>query len=111
HLMLHTTPESLHERLPATLPGRPDLAITADARLDNRAELGDALGVPHPERAGLPDSALILLAYARWGERCPERLLGDFAFAIWDGRARRLFCARDPLGVKPFVYYASPRCF
>jgi asparagine synthase (glutamine-hydrolysing) len=50
------------------------------------------------------DTELILRAYAVWGEECLEHLLGDFAFAIWDGRNRRLFCARDHFGVKPFYY-------
>jgi asparagine synthase (glutamine-hydrolysing) len=46
------------------------------------------------------DSELILAAYGRWGERCPERLVGDFSFAIWDGRNQTLFCARDHFGGK-----------
>lgn len=36
-------------------------------------------------------------------------MVGDFAFALWDGR--RLFCARDHFGVKPFFYSISPGCF
>ncbi len=52
----------------------------------------------------MTDVELILRAYDRWGEQCLEHLLGDFAFAIWDGRKRRLFCARDHFGVKPFYY-------
>jgi asparagine synthase (glutamine-hydrolysing) len=46
----------------------------------------------------------IFQAYETWGERCVEHLTGDFAFAIWDRRARRLFCARDHFGVKPFFF-------
>jgi asparagine synthase (glutamine-hydrolysing) len=57
------------------------------------------------------DAALILHTYLKWGERCPEHLLGDFAFAIWDGRRERLFCARDQVGMKPFYYHHSPRRF
>src|SRR5262249_55056052 len=58
-------------------------------------------------------SALILEAYERWGEACPSKLLGDFAFVIWDGVRRILFCARDHLGVRPLYYHhdaASFRC-
>ena len=101
HRMRWTTPESLHETLPLALPDK-KLAITADARLDNRDELIAALDVA--DRA-IPDSALILLAYDRWGEACPEKLLGDFAFVLWDGRRGAIFCARDHIGVKPFFYY------
>ena len=43
-------------------------------------------------------------AYAAWGETCVDHLLGDFAFAIWDSEARRLFCARDHFGVHSFFY-------
>ena len=45
------------------------------------------------------------------GRKCPERLLGDFAFAIWDGRNKKLFCARDPVGIKPFFYYFDGKTF
>ncbi len=105
HLMLHTTPESLHERQPAGLRVAPHLVITADARIDNRDELFDALGTPAPGRETTPDSSLILAAYERWGAACVKRLLGDFAFAIWDSRERKLFCARDPFGCAPLVCF------
>jgi len=107
-LMLHTTPESLNEHLPLlSRDGR--LALTADARLDNRDELIAALDLRDRPAARLADSELILAAYERWGERCVERLLGDFAFAVWDRREQQLFCARDHMGVKPFYYYYSDR--
>lgn len=110
HRMLWTTPESLQERLPL-VDQRRDLAITADARIDNRGELMAALGLEGSNRAAMSDSELILRAYEEWGERCPERLLGDFAFVIWDGRRQVVFCARDHFGVKPFYYYCSPHAF
>jgi asparagine synthase (glutamine-hydrolysing) len=52
----------------------------------------------------LTDAEFILAAYERWGDDCVKHLLGDFAFAIWDERRQRLFCARDHFGVKPFFY-------
>jgi len=78
-----------------------DLAIAADIRLDNRDDLIVALGLPSRT---LSDPRLVLAAYRRWGEDCPGHLLGDFAFVIWDGSRKLLFCARDHFGVKP-VYY------
>ncbi len=70
HRMLWTTPESLSERLPR-MNVREDLAITAEARIDNREELFESLGIPRGPEA-VSDSALILAGYERWGERCPE---------------------------------------
>ena len=84
------------------------LAVVADARIDNRDELIGLLGLRHRDPAGLGDAELILRSYQQWGEACPGRLLGDFAFAVWDGPRRRLFCARDHLGVKPLCYHATP---
>jgi asparagine synthase (glutamine-hydrolysing) len=109
HLMLWTTPESLHEALPL-VHKTGALVITADARIDNRDDLIAGLGL-HLRDRQIPDSELILGAYEKWGERCPEKLLGDFAFTIWDGRKQVLLCARDHFGVKPFYYYRSDRMF
>jgi asparagine synthase (glutamine-hydrolysing) len=79
--------------------------IAADARLDDRDTLVGALAARgRANLAGASDAELLLHAYHAWGDRCPEHLLGDFAFAVWDGPARRLFCARDHFGVKPFYY-------
>ena len=50
------------------------------------------------------DTEVILAAYDRWGIDCLDRLQGMFAFAVWDERNRRLFCARDRFGIKPFYY-------
>lgn len=111
HRLLWTTPESLQETLPFS-NARGDLVISADARLDNRDALLAALDVraahQRPSQE-VSDSQLILAAYERWGERCPEYLLGDFAFAIWDRSARALFCARDHFGIKPFYYFYQPQ--
>ena len=82
------------------------LTVAADARLDDRAALSAALGVAHPDRAGLTDGDLVLRAYLRWGRACPNHLLGDYAFAVWDARTRTLFCARDDIGARP-LYYAE----
>ncbi len=67
------------------------MKICANARID-----------AHDER--LSDAELILNAYEKWGDDCVKHLFGDFAFAIWDDHRKRLFCARDHFGVKPFFY-------
>lgn len=106
HALLRTTRESAGERQPCTLDGA--AWITADARVDARPDLIAQLaarGCRVPPDAN--DAQLILHAYHAWGEGCAGHLLGDFAFAIWDTRERRLFCARDHFGVKPFYYARS----
>lgn len=102
HLALHSTPESIRECQPLV---RADgqLVLVADARIDNRQDLIVELRSDLPE--GIPtDADLILAAYVRWREQCAIRLLGDFAFAIWDADRRRLFCARDAIGMRSICY-------
>jgi asparagine synthase (glutamine-hydrolysing) len=110
HRMLWTTPESLREKLPL-VDKNGDVVLTADARIDNREELIATLGLTDRPAGEIADSQLILAAYDKWSERCPEHLLGDFAFAIWDKRKQILFCARDHMGVKPFYYHHSGQSF
>jgi asparagine synthase (glutamine-hydrolysing) len=108
HTLLRTRREWQQEKQLANLDGR--YWITADARIDCRSELLDAM----KEKSGdapsatdsnpASDSDLILRAYATWGEECVQHLRGDFAFAIWDAQEKRLFCARDHFGLKPFYY-------
>ena len=101
HALLQVAPEP--ESQPACLDGR--LWITADARVDDRDRLIASLQAAGRScsRASA-DPELLLHAYAVWGESCVDHLLGDFAFAIWDDPRKRLFCARDHFGVKPFYY-------
>jgi asparagine synthase (glutamine-hydrolysing) len=54
------------------------------------------------------DTETILHLYEEHGAACVEHLRGMFAFAIWDGRKRELFIARDRLGVKPLYYVHRP---
>jgi len=103
HTALHTTPESKFEKQPCSLDGQ--VWITADARIDARDDLRRKLASRGRQvRAKAPDVELILHAYHAWGDACVEHILGDFAFAIWDARQQRLFCARDHYGIKPFYY-------
>lgn len=105
HAALHTTPESLHETLPLT-HAPSGCTITADLRLDNRAELIAALALPEDRVIG--DGELVLHAWLRWGEDCPNHLLGDFAFVIHDPRHGLLFGARDHTGMKQLIHAHRP---
>jgi asparagine synthase (glutamine-hydrolysing) len=106
HALLATTPELQLERQPVTHQ-ETGCVITADVRLDNRDELLDALALSQQQEA-LGDGGLILAAYLNWGDACLDHLLGDFAFAIWDPRHRKLLCARDHFGLRPLYYHHVP---
>jgi asparagine synthase (glutamine-hydrolysing) len=100
-----------HEQ-PRTVDGR--CWIVGDVRLDGRDDLVRKFGARGVESGADPsgacDAALVLRAYAVWGESCVEHLLGDFAFVIWDAPARTLFAARDRFGVKPFYHAEIAGC-
>ena len=57
------------------------------------------------------DSEVVLKAFAQWGADALPRLNGQFAFAIWDHEARRLFLARDRYGIKPLYVSQNGRSF
>ena len=110
HRMLRTTPESLSEEQPLADETR-DLVVTFDGRIDNRDELNTAAQARGASLRTDTDSELLLRAYQLWGDDCASRIIGDFAFVIWDKRRRRLLAARDPLGIRPFYYYADAKTF
>lgn len=97
-------PEDRLDRQPATsADGR--FVLVADVRLDNRPELAAELGISAGRLAAMADSALLLAAWEAWGEAGINRLYGDFAFAVWDGRTRRLSLVRDFPGMRPLFLH------
>ncbi|MCP3929980.1 MAG: asparagine synthetase B, partial [Bacteroidetes bacterium] len=108
--MLHTTEESLSEQLPffESVSG---IAITADARIDNRDELAEMLGISKSQSREMADSQLILAAFNKCGTDSFVKLIGDFAFVLWDSRNQRLYCVRDAIGIKPFYYRKTKEAF
>ena len=113
--LAHSTPNQArggHAEEASSIPPTRSSAIVFTGRLDNREELLHTLvqagdGIP----GSCTDDALAFACFRRWGADCAERLLGDFSFAIWDGANRRWFCARDPMGVRPFFYAVTPLRF
>lgn len=105
-----TTPESVGETLPLT-DATNSLSLCFHGRLDNRDELIAALTPGGAVFRTKTDAEIVLHAYELWGENCPARIVGEFAFVIWDARRQQLFCARDVSGWKPFFYFKDRNRF
>jgi len=95
---------------PAT--GDSNVALCFDGRLDNREELCALLASDlRVNPATASDAALALAAYLRFGEPFASHLNGDFSLAVADSAQERLILARDPLGIRPLYFWASPAHF
>ncbi|HVC43712.1 MAG TPA: asparagine synthase-related protein [Candidatus Binataceae bacterium] len=106
----HTTPEAMHESQPlADRAGR--MRIVFDGRVDNREELAAAISAGGEAPRDDTDAELALCAYRCFGDQAPLRIIGDFAFVVWDAERRELFCARDPIGIRMFHYWCDGRTF
>lgn len=105
HCQLAVTKEAAAERQPhANEAGT--VRVVLDGRFDNRDGLAPALDAAGFRLRDETDVELLLRSYECWGEGCAARLLGDYAFAIWDARRRALVCARDALGTRPLHVHA-----
>jgi asparagine synthase (glutamine-hydrolysing) len=78
--------------------------IVFNGEIYNHRELRPVLEQRGHRYATNSDTETMLHLYEEYGEDCVHHLRGMFAFAIWDTRRRKLFCARDRLGIKPFYY-------
>src|SRR3989475_1046549 len=78
--------------------------VTYNGEIYNHVELREELRAKGYRFRSASDTEVLLAAYQEWNESCVTRFNGMFAFAIWDRDRRRLFCARDRMGVKPFYY-------
>ena len=108
--LFRTLPEDVYDRQP--LPSRDGrLTLVADVRLDNRDELAAEIGLPVEDARQLCDAAILLESLERWGEGALDRLVGDFAFALWDAHAQKLLLARDFLGQRPLHYHRKQEFF
>src|SRR5258708_1847765 len=79
HLMMRVTREDAFDAQPLY---NGELSLVADLRLDNREELAKTLSISAKALSAMPDSALLLAAYKKWGADCVDHLIGDFAFAV-----------------------------
>ncbi len=87
-----------------------DLWIVFNGEIYNYKELGEELVAKGVRLRSQSDTEILLYAYQYWGEECLHKLNGMFAFAIYDSRKRKLFAARDRLGIKPFYYHFQNGC-
>ena len=110
HAMLRVTPESFGEIQPLG-DETGAIRLTFDGRIDNRRELRELVEAAGAQVRSDTDPELVLKAFQSLGEDCVRRMLGDFAFVIWDATHRRLFCARDQSGIRPFYYYCDGKTF
>jgi asparagine synthase (glutamine-hydrolysing) len=101
-------PEDIYDSGPLNTHG---LLLAADVRLDNRDELVAALCLPLKWARQVADSTILFAALERWGERAPDRLIGDYAFAFWESSKQRLLLARDPLGERPLHFHRAKGLF
>jgi asparagine synthase (glutamine-hydrolysing) len=99
-----TLPEDSFETAPV-VGGGGRWTLAADLRLDNRGELGAALGIPPDRLAGLSDAMVAMGAVEKWEERAIAFFEGDFALALWDRERERLLLARDFLGQRPLHFH------
>lgn len=88
-----------------------EYVLVYNGELYNTEELREELVQKGYAFAGYSDTEVLLTAYICWGPACVERFNGIFAFAVYDPGARRLFLARDPLGVKPLFYTQRGNAF
>lgn len=91
--------------------GNGAVTITYNGEIYNYKEIRlelEELGVQFRTHS---DTETILEAYCQWGEACVERFNGMFAFAIHDRQRQIIFCARDRLGEKPFLFVGKDNFF
>ena len=106
--LLHTRlaiidPEGGCQPMTVTL-GNESYVLVYNGELYNTAELRQELRSLGHRFSGHSDTEVVLRAYIAWGQDCVHRFNGIFAFAVWETNSRRLFLARDRIGVKPLFY-------
>lgn len=82
--------------------------VVFNGEIYNHADLRGQLASKGHRFRTRSDTEVIVHAYEEWGDACVERFNGMFAFALWDGRGRRMLLARDRLGIKPLYVRSGP---
>ncbi len=100
------TPEDIHDPQPL-IDAQRGVVLVADARLDNREELGGRLKLERARLDRMSDGRLIIESYRRWGEDCVAQFEGGFVFALWSQRDKTLLLARDPMGERVLYWHCA----
>lgn len=88
-----------------------NLVVIFNGEIYNYIELRKDLENKEHEFVTNSDTEVLIHGYEEWGRDLPKKLRGMFAFAIWNRKAKTLFCARDNFGIKPFYYYQNGEVF
>lgn len=88
-----------------------DLWIVYNGEIFNHAVVREDLERASHVYRTRSDTETIIHAYEEYGDQCPTKFRGMFAFALWDQRQQRLFCVRDRMGIKPFYYFWDGETF
>lgn len=81
--------------------------VVYSGEISNCSELRKELRAEGVKFKSRLESELVLRAYEHWGAACQARFNGEWAFAVWDGRKRQLFCSRDRFGLRPLCYFTD----
>ncbi len=84
------------------------LLVTYNGEIYNFRELRKELGLTERDLRSRSDTEVLLAAWERWGPAALDRMVGQWAFAIYDRDSRRLWLARDRFGEKPLYYHTAP---
>ena len=107
-LLFSITPEDAFDRQPLE---RGPYRLVADVRLDNRPDLAAALAIGSADASRLSDADLLFEALLKWGGGGAEKLIGEFAFALWNHDEQSLMLGRDLFGHRPLYFHRGPRFF
>jgi len=94
-------------RQPMRSPGGRYL-ITFNGEIYNFDDLRREMGIDPSDLASRTDTEVLLHAWAKWGVAALDRMVGQWAFAVYDREERRLWLARDRFGEKPLFFHRSP---
>lgn len=104
------TPEDVRKPQPVSGAGG-RYSLLFDGRIDNREEIGAALGLSAGRLSEFSDAELAMRSIEKWGTASFLKWIAEFALLLWDGTERRLTLARDPFGQRSLVYYDGPDRF